>query len=79
MRSPATPPLHLVLLRLDPGALSCAQPHPFCFTAGQACWLFYSIGHGSIGGSILYTLLITSTARTGYILFRQARARPANI
>lgn len=34
------------------------------FMLGQTCWLIYSIFNYSIGGSILYAILILSTLRT---------------
>lgn len=47
------------------------------FMAGQSLWLIYSALHYSIGGTILYALLLIGTARTGWMLFKDDKAKHA--
>lgn len=41
------------------------------FVLGESCWLAYSIHAGSIGGSILYAILIVGTIRTIFALMKK--------
>lgn len=47
------------------------------FLGGQSLWFVYSAYHYSLGATILYTLLIFSTARTGIQLFKDQKALQA--
>ena len=44
------------------------------FNAGQTCWLAYSLYTGSIGGSLLYAVLILGTIKTSLSLLRRKGA-----
>ena len=43
------------------------------FVVGESCWLAYSVHAGSIGGSLLYAILIMGTIRTISSLFRDGK------